>query len=217
MSFRTAVFALAALAFPLAAWAQSPPAEPNVRHPPGAHQPVPSPPHPPGAHEPAPPPPHPSGAHEPSPPMAPSAPHSSGAHRDKAPPEMPKAYVPGLEVFMSSIQSEHAKLWYAGRARNWPLAAYTLSEIKEVMSDVQDFVPTFRNLPLADMLDAVITGEIAQLEKAVDAKDRRAFAAGYAKLTAACNACHQETGNGFIRIRRPRGRAFPNQDFRPRK
>ncbi len=136
---------------------------------------------------------------------------------DKSAPAGPKAYVPGLEQFMTFIQGEHAKLWYAGRARNWPLAAYALGEIKEVMSDVQDQVPTFRDLPLADMLDAVITGEIAQLEKAIDAKDRQAFAAGYDKLTAACNACHQATQNGFIRIRRPKGRAFPNQDFAPAK
>ena len=80
-------------------------------------------------------------------------------------------YIPGLEVFMTFIQGEHAKLWYAGRAGNWPLAAYELGEIKEVMSDVQDLVPTFKDLPLADMLDAVITGEIAQLEKAIDAKN----------------------------------------------
>ena len=40
---------------------------------------------------------------------------------------------------MNMIQTEHAKLWYAGHARNWPLAAYQLGEIKEIMSDVQDW------------------------------------------------------------------------------
>jgi hypothetical protein len=131
--------------------------------------------------------------------------------------EAPKTYVPGLEQFMGVIQNQHAKLWYAGKARNWELAEYQLGEIKEVMSDVQDLVPTFKNLPLADMLDAVITGEIAALEKAIEAKDAKQFAAGYGKLTAACNACHQATGNGFVVIRRPVGPAFPNQDFAPRR
>jgi mono/diheme cytochrome c family protein len=136
---------------------------------------------------------------------------------EPAHPQAVKSYIPGLEQFMSVIQNEHAKLWYAGHARNWPLAAYQLSEIKEVMSDVQDLVPTFKDLPLADMLDAVITGQIARLEKAIDAKDTEAFAAGYDKLTAVCNSCHQATGNGFIVIKRPTGLAFPNQDFAPRK
>jgi len=127
----------------------------------------------------------------------------------------PKSYVPGLEQFMAVILSEHAKLWYAGQAKNWPLADYQLGEIKEVMGDVQDFVPTFKNLPLADMIDAVITGQIAELEKAIAAKDAAKFAAGYDKLTQACNSCHQATGNGFVVIQRPAFPMFPNQDFRP--
>jgi hypothetical protein len=133
------------------------------------------------------------------------------------PKDVPKVYVPGLEQFMNVILTEHNKLWFAGQARNWPLAAYELGEIKEVMSDVQDHVPTFKNLPLADMLDAVITKEIAGLEAAIDAKDFKKFAAGYDKLTAACNACHQGTENGFIVIQRPSRPAFTNQDYRPHK
>lgn len=129
--------------------------------------------------------------------------------------DAPKAYVPGLEQFMNLILIEHNKLWFAAKARNWPLASYELGEIKEIMGDVQDFVPTFKGLPLADMLDAVITKEIAGLENAVEAKDFKSFVAGYDKLTAACNACHQGTENGFIVIQRPSRPAFTNQDYRP--
>lgn len=135
------------------------------------------------------------------------------AHAEGSP--VVKSYIPGVEQFMSVIQGEHAKLWYAGHARNWPLTAYSLREIKEVMSDVQDLVPTFKDLPLADMLDSVITGEIATLEKAIDHHDGKAFDAGFEKLTAACNACHRATGNGFIVIQRPNRPDFPNQDFAP--
>ncbi len=146
-----------------------------------------------------------------------SARHAACIGRRAAAAAAPKTYVPGLEQFMSVIQNEHAKLWYAGSARNWELAAYQLGEIKEVMSDVQDFVPTFKNLPLAQMLDAVITGAIAELEKAVDAKDFAKFSAGYGKLTETCNACHQATDNGFVVIQRPAQGGFPNQNFAPRK
>ncbi len=130
--------------------------------------------------------------------------------------ETPRNYVPGLEQFMNAILIEHNKLWFAARERNWPLAAYELGEIKEIMGDVQELVPTFKSLPLAEMLDAVITKEIVVLEKAIEAKDLRAFTAGYDKLTAACNACHQGTDNGFIVIKRPTQPAFTNQDYRPR-
>ncbi|MGB6351191.1 MAG: hypothetical protein WBG10_14310 [Pseudolabrys sp.] len=129
--------------------------------------------------------------------------------------DAPKAYVPGLEQFMNLILIEHNKLWFAARARNWALAEYQLGEIKEIMGDVQDFVPTFKNLPLAEMLDAVITKEIVVLEKTIEAKDHKAFIFGYDKLTAACNACHQGTGNGFVVIKRPAQPVFTNQDYSP--
>ena len=131
--------------------------------------------------------------------------------------ESPKAYVPGLEQFMNVILIEHNKLWFAAKARNWPLAEYQLGEIKEIMGDVQDLVPTFKNLPLADMLDAFITKEIAALEKSIEAKDYKAYAVGYDNLTAACNACHKGTENGFVVIKRPSQPAFTNQDYEPRK
>jgi hypothetical protein len=131
--------------------------------------------------------------------------------------EVSKAYVPGLEQFMNMILIEHNKLWFAAKARNWALADYELGEIKEIMGDVQDLVPTFKNLPLADMLDAVITKEIAALEKSIEAKDSKGFATGYDKLTQACNACHQGTENGFVVIKRPTQPAFTNQDYRPRR
>ena len=131
--------------------------------------------------------------------------------------EVAKAYVPGLEQFMNLILIEHNKLWFAAKARNWALAEYQLGEIKEIMGDVQDFVPTFNNSPLSDMLDVVITKEIAALEKSIETKDYKGFTAGYDKLTQACNACHQGTENGFVVIKRPTQPAFTNQDYRPHK
>lgn len=148
-------------------------------------------------------------AQTPAPPI--SVPPPPAAARNVA-----KAYVPGLEQFMNVILVEHNKLWFAAKARNWPLAEYELGEMKEVMGDIQDFVPVFKSLPLAEMLDAVIVKEIVDLEKAIAAKDFKKFAAGYDNLNAACNACHQATGNGFVVIKRPTAPAFTNQDYRPR-
>jgi hypothetical protein len=149
--------------------------------------------------------------------LAQTPPPAAPAPKAANPEGRPKAYVPGLEQFMNVILMEHNKLWFAAKARNWPLAEYELGEIKEVMGDVQDTVPVFKNLPLADMIDVVITKEIVALEKAIEAKDFKQFAAGYDKLNAACNACHQGTENGFVVIKRPTQPAFTNQDYRPHK
>ena len=128
-----------------------------------------------------------------------------------------KTYVPGIEQFMGVIQREHVKLWFAGRANNWELAGFQVGEIKEVIGDVQDLYPKFKSMPFADMLDAVVTGPIAELEKAVDAQDGKAFLTGFDKLTTACNSCHEATGLGFIVIQRPSSNPFSNQNFAPRK
>ncbi len=211
MHRRMIIVAFAAV-LPLAAAAQVP-----VSHPPGSHEAAPIAPHPRDAHRPVPPvPPHPPSAHQVGQPQAPAA-HPAGSHEAAPAPTVQKAYIPGIEQFMNVIQAEHTKLWYAGEAGNWPLAAYNLAEIKELMSDLEDLFPTFKSMPFADMLDAVIVGHVAALEKAVDAKDAKAFAAGYDRLTAACNACHQATGNGFLVMRRPSPGAFPDQDFTPKK
>src|SRR5665647_753889 len=145
-------------------------------------------------------------------------PLASLAQTPAAPPAAAqKVYIPGLEQFMNVILIEHNKLWFAGRTHNWALAGYELGEIKEVMSDVQDVVPKFKNLPLAQMLDAVITNEIVDLEKAIEAKDFRKFAAGYDRLNAAVSYTHLTTENGFVVIQRPSRPAFTNQDYRPHK
>jgi hypothetical protein len=147
--------------------------------------------------------------------QAPAPPAAKGTPTEAK--ETPRAYVPGLEQFMNVILIEHNKLWFAAKERNWRLAEYQLGEIKEIMGDVQDFVPTFKNLPLADMMDAVITKEIVALEKSIEGKDYKNFVVGYDKLTAACNACHQGTENGFVVIKRPTQPAFTNQDYRPHR
>jgi hypothetical protein len=85
--------------------------------------------------------------------------------------ELPKTYVPGLGEFMGRIQVDHAKLWLAGEARNWELVEFQLTELKEVFSDVQDLVPRYQNLPVGNMIDAIITGTINDLEKAIGARD----------------------------------------------
>src|SRR5438132_2211339 len=93
--------------------------------------------------------------------------------------DLPKTYLPGLGEFMGRIQVDHAKLWLAGQARNWELADYELTEMKEVFSDVQDFVPRYQNVPVGDMIDAIITGTMTDLDKAISARDFNAFSTAF--------------------------------------
>ena len=131
--------------------------------------------------------------------------------------DLPKSYLPGLGEFMGRIQADHAKLWLAGQARNWELAGYQLSELKEVFSDVQDLVPRYQNVPVGEMIDALMTGTIADMQGAIATHDFSKFSASFDGLTAACNSCHQAANRPYIAIRRPMQSNFSNQDFSPAK
>ena len=58
-----------------------------------------------------------------------------------------KGYEPGLGELMSLNQMRHAKLWFAGQARNWELADYELDELEEGFADVVKSPPRSRPSP----------------------------------------------------------------------
>ena len=129
----------------------------------------------------------------------------------------PEAYTPGLGELMTLQQMRHAKLWLAGQAGNWDLAAYELDELGEGFDDVVKFHPTHKDSPVAprDAIPRMIAQPLADLRAAVTTKDGAAFAQTYDALTTACNNCHQATNFGFNRVQRPQTNPFPNQVFSP--
>lgn len=129
----------------------------------------------------------------------------------------PAQHGPSLIDFMMTTQSHHAKLWYAGNARNWELADYQADELKEGLEDAGKLIPDYKGIPVRNMIENLIMPPIGEVESAIKARDRAKFVAAYDKLTAACNTCHQGSNRGFIVIQRPAGQAFPNQSFAPKK
>ncbi len=124
-------------------------------------------------------------------------------------------FTPGLGEIMTLQQMRHIKLWFAGQAGNWPLADYELDEMKEGFEDIGKYHPTHDGAPTGTMAEAIVAGEVAALSKAIEAKDKKQFAAAFDKLTASCNACHQSAKHDFIVIRRPAANPYANQVFTP--
>jgi hypothetical protein len=127
------------------------------------------------------------------------------------------SYAPGLGEFMTATQLRHAKLWFAGRANNWDLAAYEIDEIKEGLEDAEKQFPTHDGIPVAEMIKTLIDPAIEELEKAVGARSSAKFSVAYDKLTSACNTCHAGANKPFIRIQRPTESPLSNQNFAPGK
>jgi hypothetical protein len=120
-------------------------------------------------------------------------------------------YMPSLGDIMATIQLRHAKLWYAGRAKNWPLADYELRELKARLEQATSLYPS---APGWDMTS--IEQRMVLLREAIKVQDGAKFDQVFRQITIACNSCHETTGRAFIVIRAP---VFPspysNQVYAP--
>jgi hypothetical protein len=119
-------------------------------------------------------------------------------------------YVPHLADIMNAVQSRHMKLWFAGKALNWELAAY---ELREIESGLMEAATLYAGIPAANVTR--MTGPVQSVADAIEAKDSRRFAKAFAEFTNGCNACHQSIGRGFIVMRVPTESPLNNQMFPP--
>ncbi len=126
-------------------------------------------------------------------------------------------YIPGMGEIMSATQMRHAKLWLAGKTKNWELAHYELGEIREGLDAAVKYYPMFKNAPVSAMLDSYTTTPLADLAQSIAEKNSAKFARAFDALTAACNGCHQAAEHGYIVIKRPSGAQYGNQEFAVRK
>lgn len=145
-----------------------------------------------------------------------------GAHAQQAATLQPptaasprEAYVPDLSDIMETTQLRHFKLGFAGLAKNWPLASYELQQITKSFDNAAKLYPQFGQLAQAKLISDVSTPALNEVGDAIKAHDSTAFSRAFAKLTTACNGCHQAAGVGFIAIRVPTASPFSNQSFAP--
>jgi hypothetical protein len=128
-----------------------------------------------------------------------------------------ESYVPGLGEIMSLTQMRHLKLWFAGQAENWDLAAYETDELAEGFADVVRFHPTHKGspAPLSQLVPEFTAGPIEALRSAIEHRDLAGFTTAYDSLTQACNGCHRAAEFSFNVIERPSANPYSNQRFQP--
>src|ERR1700724_353341 len=85
--------------------------------------------------------------------------------------------VPAIGEIMGLQQLRHIKLWFAGRAGNWPLADYEIGELNEGFEDVNKLLG-------GDTVDKVVGASMEALQKIIEDKNRAAFTAAPDSLTA---------------------------------
>ncbi|MBR0777246.1 hypothetical protein JQ625_20600 [Bradyrhizobium diazoefficiens] len=110
-------------------------------------------------------------------------------------------YVPRLSDLMVVIQIRHAKLFYAVRRGNWPLANYELEQLVSSLKEAERYYP--KTTPPMIGADRIATS----LGEAVQGKDVAEFDRAFDEMNAGCNRCHEAADRSFIVIRRP---SFPS-------
>jgi hypothetical protein len=121
------------------------------------------------------------------------------------------SYVPRLSDIMVVIQIRHSKLFYAVKAKNWPLANFQYEQLVSSLREAERYYP--RTLPPMTHVDEIASS----LGGAIEAKNEAKFDQAFDELSAGCNRCHMAGDRAFIVIRRPSyTSAFSNQQYTPR-
>lgn len=118
-------------------------------------------------------------------------------------------YTPGFGDLMTRIQLHHAKLYFAGQAQNWKLAAFSLHEIEEALEHIEKFCADRQEVKSLNMLAPAVDS----VSSAIAKRNLSAFNDNYQALTQACNSCHQVTGYEYIKIVVPAAVPVTNQRF----
>jgi cytochrome c553 len=106
---------------------------------------------------------------------------------------------PGLGTIMIEFGHRFYVAYYAAKAGNWELAEYEIHELIEAQEVAEVTRPKYTK-----SLKAFEHSAMANLQKAIKAKDWKLFETNYTQTTDACNACHKSTGHQYIQYRLPK-------------
>jgi hypothetical protein len=136
--------------------------------------------------------------------------------QDQAAPAMATSSSKAADI-MGQTQWRHFKLWFAGSLGNWELANYEVGQIGDSFDTAAKLNPTIGNIPFAQLLSRESAPPLADIGKAIAARNGKDFVRAFERLTAACNSCHAAANVGFIMIRVPTSSPFSDQSFPPER
>jgi hypothetical protein len=118
--------------------------------------------------------------------------------------------LPGMAEIMPLVGSRIWKCYYAGQARNGPLARFQLEEAVNLLEKGAFLRPKY-----ADTVAAFVEQEMAAVRDAIDAVDWNGFEAAFDIMVEAANAYHDLYDKSFLRWKIPADPP-PDLDLTPR-
>jgi hypothetical protein len=120
-------------------------------------------------------------------------------------------YVPQLGDIMNAAQVRHQKLYLAGIARNWDLAAF---QSRQLRGNLRDAAVFYSGIPISNV--TTLAERLNAIDDATEARSAQRFSKAFGELTGGCNACHQSLGRPFIVMKQPSDKPFGDQEFMPK-
>jgi hypothetical protein len=106
--------------------------------------------------------------------------------------------LPGMAEIMPLVGARIWKCYYAGKAKNRPLAAFQLKEAVSLMEKGAVLRPKY-----AEDMEAFISGIVATIGKAIDTEDWDTFEGAFSTMIEEANGYHEKYDKGFLRWKVP--------------
>jgi cytochrome c553 len=116
---------------------------------------------------------------------------------------------------MGYVQRFAEKLYWAGSAGNWKLAAFYIHETEEMLEEIVEHKPVKNGHDIAKLVTQMAVPSLEELEEAVKQENAVLFEQKYKVLINTCNACHAASGMNVVQVKVPQLNTYAGQRFEP--
>jgi hypothetical protein len=129
--------------------------------------------------------------------------------------------LPSQSHMMADVGEHFTNLWFAGRAENWPLADFYLSEARSHLRWAVRRIPVRKDsrgqdVNLVKILEAFENSQLTGLKQTLDRKDRTGFESVYKESLTVCYSCHKAADKPYLRPQIPNEPASRIMNFDPK-
>ncbi|HEX5105643.1 MAG TPA: hypothetical protein VFV87_17610 [Pirellulaceae bacterium] len=131
-----------------------------------------------------------------------------------------KRVVPDQSHAMSDVDYHFSNLWYAGKARNWPLADFYWKESLAHMKWAVRIIPVRKDnagkeVKLEDILKSIENSPYMQMGEVIKRQDAEKFEPTYKYIVEGCYSCHKASDKPYLRPHIPERPASAMINFKP--
>src|SRR5205809_3791534 len=120
-----------------------------------------------------------------------------------------RSVLPKFAIPMREVGDRFQNMYHAAKGGNWALAAYMSKYMNGAMNPASVTKPA--EYPIwKNFYD----NTFAPTNKAIQAKDFKAFDGAYSNVVKACNGCHQSMGYTFIEVTKVGAPVDPGMDYK---